>query len=249
MKKLLSRRIGVVGSLTVLVLAACGGDMVDVLSRDGSSSSSSGSSGSQQSSTSGEPYSESDYAGFDECSGAPVTWEPTGVGLEISEDGLRVDRRSGGSFDGPALGSVGHRTGKWYFEAELLGSGGTDVLVGIAGRESEGSSTLCTYGDGRHHCTIDLADGSQSGSGGGGGGEILAEDVVGVAADLDEMILYFYVNGALRATSDYLYSGNKPARRPLYPFAELVSGDGFRAAFKTFEYGPPNGFKAWECTE
>ncbi len=245
--------------------AACGGEIATVLTDKDSDDLSAGSSGgrgassgsatepgSSSSSSSGEVGGSSGSSSpFVECAGEPTRWDPSTLpaGMTLSADGLVVERTAGGAFEGAALGTVQHQLGKYYFEVQFLGTGNERSSVGVAGTVGAAKSRCSVSSAGNLSCSFTGADG-QSGGGSGGGtpvGSFAPGDVVGVAADLDEQRIYFTVNGAPLGDVSILFLSSEP-RLPLRPTAELANGDSFRGSFGTFQYGPPAGYGAWDCT-
>ncbi len=168
-------------------------------------------------------------------------------GLVVSADGLEVMRERGGSFEGDVRASTAHLRGRWYFEVTVLGDGNDNIAaIGLAGEQGGAAAECHVDLTNSVFCNFRDDDGSSSGGGGRTGTQTARPgDVIGVLADLEEQTLRFTLNGESFASSSSL---SYAQRLPMQPSATLAMGHGFRAAFATFQYAPPEGFLPWECT-
>lgn len=227
-----------VPALVAFALSGCGGEVATVLTDERSGQlAASGSSGS-----SGESP-----AAFSECSGESTQWDTATLppGIRVSGYGLQLDRTTGDSSEG-AVGTVAHESGKYYFEVELTGDGNDASNVGLTGTLGGTASRCGLNAQGYPNCTFSVEGGAAGGSWGDRTGPFVPGDVVGVAADLDQLVLTFTVNGADAGSTRFTHPSSM--RVPMLPLAQLVAGDGFYAAFASFRYGPPAGYGPWDCT-
>ena len=103
----------------------------------------------------------------------------------------------------PSLGTIGLKSGKWYFEAKAVTSsaGGSDFLVGVCSSEIESAAKeLGNYvNDYGYAASGNLRndDGNTA-----YGNTYAAGDIIGVALDLTNMNLYFSKNGTWQNSGD-----------------------------------------------
>ena len=103
----------------------------------------------------------------------------------------------------PSLGTIGLKSGKWYFEAKAVTSsaGGSDFLVGVCSSEIESAAKeLGNYvNDYGYAASGNLRndDGNTA-----YGNTYTAGDIIGVALDLTNMNLYFSKNGTWQNSGD-----------------------------------------------
>jgi len=155
-----------------------------------------------------------------------------------------LDMTAGGTGDSYFAGTTLLTAGKWYYEATItaVGSGGTTILIGAC-RASD-STTLGNQGCYRSSSEIYNLDGTAQTSGATYG----ANDVIGVAIDIDNGTVKFYKNNTGQgATNSYTFTAGT---------ALIVRGrsDGanpaatFNFGQRPFAYTAPSGFKAL-CTQ
>jgi hypothetical protein len=175
--------------------------------------------------------------------------------MTVSEGGLLASRETGKAYDGGALGTVPHRNGKYYFEVQLVGSSADSTpAVGLLGGEGDLITSCRIDRDGLTYCSFSTGGGAGGTSSGGGSssgaplGTFESGDVVGVAADLDDRMLHFTVNGTPLGDVELMTEHVADALPPMRPRAEPASGTGFLGTFSTFQFGPPAGYDAWNCT-
>ena len=112
---------------------------------------------------------------------------------------------SGGNYSFPQA-TIHVAKGKWYWEVKPVSkaSGGNEYMVGIQGRSSTainqapqqgGNTGIAYYG----------VDGDSYGFGGGAtdyGDAYAADDIIGVALDIDNLKIYFSKNGTFQNSGD-----------------------------------------------
>ena len=188
---------------------------------------------------------------------------------------------SGGNYSFPQA-TIHVAKGKWYWEVKPVSkaSGGNEYMVGIQGRSSTainqapqqgGNTGIAYYG----------VDGDSYGFGGGAtdyGDAYAADDIIGVALDIDNLKIYFSKNGtfqnsgdptsgstgtgalSITAISSVPQGGYSPVAG-FYDSPEAVlsfnfgsppyavsSGNADGNGFGNFEYAPPSGYFAL-CTK
>ncbi|MCB9556950.1 MAG: hypothetical protein H6707_12660 [Deltaproteobacteria bacterium] len=181
----------------------------------------------------------------------PTGWNPQDIhpSIERSANGRRLSISIQSDNDS-ARASVGHSSGKYYFEVtiEAFGSGywnAIGIANGVASLElSAGSHALgegCSYHrQGQVRC---LGQTIQTLSG------YLVGDVIGLAVDLDNKRIYFaknnlWLSGNPATGSGGFSFGNTSTTR--YPMATLSTGDAMLAAFEAEQltFAPPAGYSA-----
>jgi hypothetical protein len=158
---------------------------------------------------------------------------------------LNVSNANGGSADSIYRSTFGVSSGKWYFETTFTQMYNDEAFVGIA-RGSD-SFTLKTSSNPYYVGTftynsyyasgVKLASGSSSSY----GASWTANDVIGVALDLDAGTLTFYKNNSSQGTAFTGLTGTW--------FPTVVNGGGNSAIVvnfgqRPFAYTPPTGFVA-----
>jgi hypothetical protein len=146
-----------------------------------------------------------------------------------------------------ALGTLGMSSGKWYFEATRVGSGG-GMLVGIAGSAIVYSTSVYMYQSPIGYLYYQTGQKYNNNVDSTYGASYTDGDVVGVAFDADAGTLVFYKNGASQGTA---FSGL--TNGPYLP-AILTNNSGagnstvYNFGQRPFAYTAPSGFKAL-CTQ
>lgn len=138
-------------------------------------------------------------------------------------------------------GTIGVSSGKWYFEALALS--GTYTEIGVA---TEAQSTTDTFASAPTNAWMYDSRGYSAGNGANSGAiyaTYTANDVIGVALDMDAGTLAFYKNNVSQGT----FFSTGLAGKTVFPwFVEYSTNTGWQANFgqRPFAYTPPTGFKA-----
>jgi len=155
-----------------------------------------------------------------------------------------LDMTAGGTGDSYFAGTTLLTAGKWYYEATItaVGSGGTTILIGAC-RASD-STTLGNQGCYRSSSEIYNLDGTAQTS----GATYAANDVIGVAIDIDNGTVKFYKNNTGQgATNSYTFTaGTALIVRGRSDSANPAAT--FNFGQRPFAYTAPSGFKAL-CTQ
>ena len=196
----------------------------------------------------------------------------TGTTNMVLSKGNLTFAKSGVNF-GPARGSIGVTSGKWYFE--VLSGGGNIVQAGVSNgfniRASAGDTSVSTgigaAWDSRGYLYRTGAASAIGGYSAPGGNTISSGDMIMVAFDADTGKIWFGKNGiwndsgspAAGSGANFTASGYEA----LYPFVNGESGGTGTANFGqggiaaavydaasggSFKYKPPTGFKALSTT-
>jgi hypothetical protein len=184
-----------------------------------------------------------------------TTWNTTDnpSGITRSNGNLTATAVSSGSGSGDGVGlkaTTSKSSGKWYFEV-LLGTINSFAEVGIAkstidimsliGLDADGWGYILSGGgiinDGNY---VKTDAGSIAG----------AADVIGVACNFDDHLLYFSKNGTYRfsASPGAQIGGVTIASGAWFPAAFFDTGGDsmtLRCAAADLSYSPPSGYTAW----
>ena len=155
-----------------------------------------------------------------------------------------LEMTAGGSGDSYFAGTTLLTAGKWYYEATItaVGTGGTTILIGVC-RASD-ATTTGNQGCYRSSSEIYNLDGTAQTA----GATYAANDVIGVAIDIDNGTVKFYKNNTGQgATNSFTFTAGT---------ALIVRGrsDGanpaatFNFGQRPFAYTAPSGFKALVTT-
>ncbi|NBS71002.1 hypothetical protein EBT31_19160, partial [bacterium] len=185
--------------------------------------------------------SETDTGAGGQVRGNYCTWNPLDL---VSTTLANGNLQASGSTDVAGVsGTIGISSGKWYWEVT---AGSTYDVIGIWSTTSRVTSypgdTSSSYG-----YFGSTGNKINSGAGSSYGATFTANDVIGVALDLDAGTLTFYKNGVSQSTAfSSLAGGFRPAVR-----AGNASGAStatyLNAGARQFAYTAPSGFKAL-CT-
>ena len=196
----------------------------------------------------------------------------------ISEGGTKVARSSGSGLNKTFLGTIPVNGGKWYAEFEPIESNSnyvpgvvdtTDASTVELDGNHIGNSTGIPKSIGYYSATGGVLAGSNAANG-AWGDTFTADDIIGVALDMDNRKVYFSKNGTFQNSSDptngtnaitltnttdpYLFgftydtSGNMYCNFGGYTVSSLSSSASDANGYGTFEYAPPSGYYAL-CTK
>lgn len=184
-----------------------------------------------------------------EMSTTCVRWASLGTAnVTLSESNLKATTGATAT----ARADTGKSTGKWYWEIKI--NTAAAVVIGVA----TGAMDLTTWpGSGATSWSMSGYSGDKyyNGAGaafaGGLGGTLVANDVIGVAFDATNGILYLYKNGVQLPTTGatHVYN-NIPTGVTYYPvFGNSYAPFGAAAGTATFNapftYTPPTGFSGF----
>ena len=152
----------------------------------------------------------------------------------------------GGSGLTTSFGTIGVSSGKWYFEATPTGTDAVHAMIGVA----NDSASLTQYpGQNANSWGYYGADGNKynSGSATAYGAAFGANDVIGVALDMDAGTLTYYKNGVSQGQA---FSGLTGTLFPVVGEGGTQQTPAITANFgqRPFAYTAPSGFKAL-CTQ
>jgi len=196
----------------------------------------------------------------------------------ISEGGTKVARSSGSGLNKTFLGTIPVNGGKWYAEFEPIESNSnyvpgvvdtTDASSVSLDGEHIGNSTGIPKSIGYYSATGGVLAGGNAANG-AWGDTFTADDIIGVALDMDNRKVYFSKNGTFQNSSDptngtnaitltnttdpYLFgftydtSGNMYCNFGGYTVSSLSSSASDENGYGSFEYAPPSGYLAL-CTK
>ena len=196
----------------------------------------------------------------------------------ISEGGTKVARSSGSGLNKTFLGTIPVNGGKWYAEFEPIESNSnyvpgvvdtTDASTVELDGNHIGNSTGIPKSIGYYSATGGVLAGSNAANG-AWGDTFTADDIIGVALDMDNRKVYFSKNGTFQNSSDptngtnaitltnttdpYLFgftydtSGNMYCNFGGYTVSSLSSSASDENGYGSFEYAPPSGYLAL-CTK
>ena len=153
---------------------------------------------------------------------------------------------STGSLD-PIRASIAVSSGKWYWEVFCISSFGTtlnDYLIGVVDTSItlSGSASIGQSAKGYAYSGV-FGNKLNNGTGLVYGSAYTANDVIGVALDLDAGTITFYKNNVSQGVA---YSGLVGTFAPACSDTSTTSGANFAFNFgqRPFSYTPPAGFRA-----
>jgi hypothetical protein len=183
--------------------------------------------------------------GFDTGVGGTVrgnyaTWNPISKDSTITLSNGNLDYSSSTNAD-DAFGTMGLVSGKWYFEFTPT-SIPTLVQIGVATNQnlvSDGwlSNSVSYRSDGQKYV---------NGSASAYGATFIANDVIGVAVDIDNNLITFYKNNVSQTAISYTFTG-----LTVFPVFRLGTTGGTGSSNfgqRAFAYTAPSGFQAL-CTQ
>jgi len=175
------------------------------------------------------------------CTWNPLTASITGATLSNGN----LDLQTPVTNYGLTHGTVGVSSGKWYWEIRINSLG--DALIGIDSRNVTASNLYLGAGVSYSYTNSGTKYGPNDTSA-SYGASYVANDVIGVALDLDAGTLSFYKNGTSQGQA---FSGITGTFFPAFSdgSASMVAGASITANFgqRPFAYTAPSGFKAL-CT-
>ena len=176
---------------------------------------------------------------------------------------------STGASGNTVVGTIGVSRGKWYWEFKHIGTGGTAYWSAIGYTSSESTDSTQTAGGGSgypSHVALLPNGGTYS------NGTIfsykfntfLANDIAGVALDMDNGDMYLYKNGTIQNSGNPIFTSIGDFAMPVgsvylngcggyFNFGGFTSYTPASPAtdengYGTFEYAPPSGYYAL-CTK
>ena len=176
---------------------------------------------------------------------------------------------STGASGNTVVGTIGVSRGKWYWEFKHISAGGTAYWSAIGYTSSESTDSTQTAGGGSgypSHVAL-LPNGGTYSNGtifGSKFNTFLANDIAGVALDMDNGDMYLYKNGTIQNSGNPIFTSIGDFAMPVgsvylngcggyfnfggftsyTPASPASDADGYG----TFEYAPPSGYYAL-CTK
>jgi hypothetical protein len=146
-----------------------------------------------------------------------------------------------------AHSTIGMTTGKWYAEFTNITYRGVGIskgdYVNAAGSGSGIDSQIFYYSDG----SVQVSN-NATGTITGAGSPVSTTDVIGVAFDVNNAIITFYVNGVSKIVATSLSSSTRPTMPWFFSSSPVGSGSAsaLTANFgqRAWAYAPPAGFNA-----
>ena len=167
---------------------------------------------------------------------------PVNTNATLSSANLNYSSPS--SAPAPAYSTIGMTSGKWYYEYQVTS---TNCIVGVWGNGNAGMPTGAYptyYWDIGASSAIALVLEKTSGSASGTLGNLAANDVYGVALDIDNTTIYFYKNNSLVQTvTGMTFTGALFFVCGSYSGGTSASGNA-NFGQRPFAYTPPTGFVA-----
>lgn len=176
--------------------------------------------------------------------GATTTWNPSDAGAtSIFSNGNLTVSVNPSSSRAAIRGTVGHSSGKWYWEVKIdSNSGGMNTVVGVANSSMPLTDYVGQDGNGWGYWSSGNKFHSDGGSGGTAyGATFTVGDVIGVALDMDSGTITFYKNGVSQSQA---FSGLTGTLYPAISQGGTTTTTQFTADFgaTTFVYSVPSGF-------
>jgi hypothetical protein len=170
-----------------------------------------------------------------------ATWDPANVGSNIALSGGNLIATSRGvGAAGAVRSTIGHTTGKYYFEITIT----TGITSSRVGTEQATESLTVNVGSGAGAWAYQESNGDQihSGTSSTYGATYTTGDIIGVALDLDTPALTFYKNN----TSQGSIPGFTVGATTFAAVGASSVGAVFTANFgaTAFTYTPPAGYNA-----
>jgi hypothetical protein len=159
--------------------------------------------------------------------------------LDLSSDQLTAH---GLTLEGALRSTLGKTTGKYYWEISVNlsagdpGVGVVDATTNLVRSGSTARSAIAYYADGHVLSRSQILVSCPYGPG----------DVIGVALDAEQSLIWFSRNGAWQAGDPAAGTAGEPTgiSGALYPAISVWKGDEVRANFgqTKFAFRPPSGF-------
>jgi len=175
-----------------------------------------------------------------EVRGNYCTWNPLSKDSTLALSNGNLDYSSSTNAD-DAFGTLGLVSGKWYFEFTPT-SIPTLVQIGVATNQnlvSDGwlSNSVSYRSDGQKYV---------NGSASAYGATFVANDVIGVAVDIDNNLITFYKNNVSQGAISYTFTGLTAF--PVFRLGNTGGAGSSNFGQRPFSYTAPSGFKAL-CTQ
>lgn len=175
------------------------------------------------------------------------TVNPVGSLGTQSEGNLKTVTVGTGS--GIAVGSMGHTSGKWYWEVNINTSSTAD-LIGVVDEtlDSVNSSSYPGYlaGGGGEDSIAYYSNGNKyiNGTGSSYGATFTTGDIIGVALNLDDNEITFYKNNSSQGTISYTFSGGN-----ILPASSDGTNTSSALGTFTFNFGQDSSFAGTETAQ
>jgi len=172
------------------------------------------------------------------CTLSAIDFAAGASGFTLSDGNLRYSK-SGDSGNSRIRGTAFAGSGKYYWEYNIGSVGAAGLLVGIASAQYKIGTVNDTPYRG-YNATGNKASGATATS---YGSSYTANDVIGLAADIDAGTLIFYKNGSSQGTAFTDIAGSQ--------WTAFIQGEGVvncNFGQRPFAYAAPAGFKAL-CTQ
>ena len=175
------------------------------------------------------------------------TVHPVGSLGTQSEGNLKTVTVGTGS--GIAVGSMGHTSGKWYWEVNINTSSTAD-LIGVVDEtlDSVNSSSYPGYlaGGGGEDSIAYYSNGNKyiNGTGSSYGATFTTGDIIGVALNLDDNEITFYKNNSSQGTISYTFSGGN-----ILPASSDGTNTSSALGTFTFNFGQDSSFAGTETAQ
>jgi len=203
----------------------------------------------------------------DTCTNNGNTFQPLDLQAStqtLAEGNLKVTTDSGGDWEVMAS-TIGVTSGKFYFEAKLI-TLGSNAIIGVIDINDARLNTTSSYyiGQSTPGCGYQN-NGARPDTGASFGNSYTANDIIGVAIDMDNLKVYFSKNGTFQNSGDPTSGATGTGAQDLtanttYCFAvsgysstvweanfgsppyAISSGNADGNGFGNFEYSVPSGY-------
>jgi hypothetical protein len=165
----------------------------------------------------------------------------------------------GGTVPRVAASTFSVTSGKWYCEVKITATAAGATLFGVEADDFPQNATVYSNGDGVTYNTNGTA--TTDGSNASYGATYAADDIMGIALNLDDNEITFYKNGASQGAISKTFSGGyvfigshgSSSNSSGYNFnfgnpSFSISSGNNDGKYGNFEYAPPSGFYAL-CTK
>ena len=203
----------------------------------------------------------------DTCTNNGNTFQPLDLQAStqtLAEGNLKVTTDSGGDWEVMAS-TIGVTSGKFYFEAKLI-TLGSNAIIGVIDINDARLNTTSSYyiGQSTPGCGYQN-NGARPDTGASFGNSYTANDIIGVAIDMDNLKVYFSKNGTFQNSGDPTSGATGTGAQDLtanttYCFAvsgysstvweanfgspsfSISSGNADGNGYGNFEYAVPSGY-------
>ena len=165
----------------------------------------------------------------------------------------------GGTVPRVAASTFSVTSGKWYCEVKITATAAGATLFGVEADDFPQNATVYSNGDGVTYNTNGTA--TTDGSNASYGATYAADDIMGIALNLDDNEITFYKNGASQGAISKTFSGGyvfigshgSSSNSSGYNFnfgnpSFSISSGNTDGKYGNFEYAPPSGYYAL-CTK